>query len=135
MAPRRLLRAVPGDPGDTVALWQKVSTREDPEWTRRYHVEGEGQSYGGRVVVTLSDGAQVVDEIAVADAHPQGARPFGRDQYLEKFATLAEPALGHDGCCRFLDLALRLPELEPAEVRQLTIVATSLAGSDQPGLF
>jgi 2-methylcitrate dehydratase len=120
---------------DTVALWQKVTTREDPEWTRRYHVEGEGQSYGGRVVVTLHDGEEVVDEIAVADAHPQGARPFGRDQYLEKFATLAGPVLGDDECRRFLGLALRLPELEPAEVRQLTIVATSLAGSDRPGLF
>jgi 2-methylcitrate dehydratase len=121
--------------GDTVALWQKVSTEEDPEWTRRYHVEGEGQSYGGRVVVTLRGGEQVVDEIAVADAHPQGARPFGREQYLEKFTALAGPVLGADECRRFLDLALRLPELEPAEVRQLTIVAPSLAGSDRLGLF
>jgi 2-methylcitrate dehydratase len=120
---------------DTVALWQKVSTREDPEWTGRYHVEGDGQSYGGRVVVTLRSGEEIVDEIDVADAHPRGARPFGREQYLEKFCTLAEPVLGADECCRFLDLALRLPELEPPEVRALTIVATSLTGSDRPGIF
>jgi len=120
---------------DTVALWHKVSTQEDPEWTRRYHVEGEGQSYGGRVVVTLRGGEEVVDEIAVADAHLQGARPFGRDQYLAKFRTLAEPVLGADECDRFLDLALRLPQLSPDEVRSLTIVATSLTGSDRPGIF
>jgi hypothetical protein len=54
---------------------------------------------------------------------------------LEKFCTLAEPVLGADGCRRFLDLALRLPELEPPEVRALTIVATSLTGSDRPGIF
>ena len=36
VAPRRLLCAA-RHPGDTVALWHKVSTGEDPEWTRRYH--------------------------------------------------------------------------------------------------
>ena len=85
--------------------------------------------------MTLRSGEEIVDEIDVADAHPRGARPFGREQYLEKFCTLAEPVLGADECCRFLDLALRLPELEPPEVRALTIVATSLTGSDRPGIF
>ena len=121
--------------GDTVALWHEVSTQEDPEWTQRYHEDGDGQSYGGRVVVTLRGGEQVVDQIDVADAHPRWARPFGRDQYLEKFRVLAEPALGLHECDRFLDLALRLPELKPAEVRSLTMVATSLTRSDRPGIF
>ena len=87
------------------------------------------------MVVTLHGGEEIVDEIDVADAHPRGARPFGREQYLEKFRALAGPVLGEDECRRFLDLALRLPELEPSEVRALTIVATSLAGSDRPGIF
>jgi hypothetical protein len=121
--------------GDTVSLWHKVSTQEDPEWTRRYHKDGDGQSYGGRVVVTLRNGEQVVDQIDVADAHPRGARPFGRDQYVEKFRVLAEPTLGLDECDRFLDLAVRLPELKPDEVRSLTMMATSLTSSDQPGIF
>jgi 2-methylcitrate dehydratase len=112
-----------------------VSTQEDPEWTRRYHKDGDGQSYGGRVVVTLRNGEQVVDQIDVADAHPRGARPFGRDQYVEKFRVLAEPTLGLDECDRFLDLAVRLPELKPDEVRSLTMMATSLTSSDQPGIF
>ncbi len=121
--------------GDTVALWHKVTTEEDPEWTLRYHDDGDGQSYGGRVVVTLRGGEQVVDQIDVADAHPNGARPFGRDAYLAKFRVLAEPVLGRDECDRFLDLALRLPELSPTEVRSLTMVATSLSESDRPGIF
>ena len=105
---------------DTVALWRKVTTVEDEEWTARYHAAGAGQSYGGRVVITLTDGSQVVDEISVADAHPGGARPFGRDQYVEKFRSLAVPVVGEEEAERFMALALRLPELDPKEVRELT---------------
>jgi 2-methylcitrate dehydratase len=122
---------------DTVALWQKISTVEDDEWTARYHAGGAGQSYGGRVVITLRDGRQVVDEIAVADAHPAGARPFARDDYVAKFRTLAVPALGEQEAERFLGLALRLPELSPEEVGSLTFTALPgvLPSSARPGLF
>jgi 2-methylcitrate dehydratase len=122
---------------DTVALWQKVTTVEDPEWTRRYHEAGSAQSYGGRVVITLADGTEVTDEIAVADAHPGGARPFGRDNYVEKFRMLAVPTLGTEEAERFLDLALRLPGLSPDEVRQLTFTALPgvLPSGSRPGLF
>lgn len=109
---------------DTVALWHKVTTAEDPEWTRRYHSEDpDEKAFGGRVVITLADGSTIEDEIAVADAHPLGARPFAREDYVRKFRTLAEPVLLPEEIERFLDLAQRLPELTPAEVQQLSIVA------------
>jgi 2-methylcitrate dehydratase len=129
--PERAARA------DTVALWQKISTVEDPVWTERYHAAGADQSYGGRVVVTLADGHQVVDEISVADAHPSGARPFGRDDYVRKFRSLATPVLGEAEVERFLALALRLPELGPEEVRTLTFTALpgALPAAGRPGLF
>jgi len=129
--PERAARA------DTVALWQKISTVEDPVWTERYHAAGADQSYGGRVVVTLADGRQVVDEISVADAHPSGARPFGRDDYVRKFRSLATPVLGEAEVERFLALALRLPELGPEEVRTLTFTALpgALPAAGRPGLF
>jgi 2-methylcitrate dehydratase len=79
-------------------------------------------------VVSLKDGREIVDEIAVADAHPQGARPFVRDNYVEKFRALATPVLGEAEVERFLGLALRLPELTVDEVRDLTFVA-------QPGVL
>src|SRR5205085_2756535 len=73
----------------TVALWHKVSTHEDPEWTARYHaVDPRERAFGGRVVITLDDGRVIEDALAVANAHPMGARPFGRRQYVEKFRTL-----------------------------------------------
>ncbi|MFD5554549.1 MmgE/PrpD family protein [Streptomyces sp. NPDC127068] len=122
---------------DTVALWQKITTVEDPVWTERYHAGGDSQSYGGRIVVTLVDGRTVEDEIAVADAHPAGARPFGREDYVEKFRTLATPVLGEAEVKRFLDLALRLPELGADEVRDLTFVAGAgqLPPAGLPGIF
>lgn len=110
---------------DTVQLWNAITTAEDPEWTRRYHSEDPNEkAFGGRVEITLSDGSTVVDEIAVADAHPLGARPFARENYLEKFRILAEPVLAAAEIERFLTLVQRLPELSPAEVRELNIVAS-----------
>jgi 2-methylcitrate dehydratase len=122
---------------DTVALWRKVTTVEDADWTARYHEAGAGQSYGGRVVITLTDGSQVVDEISVADAHPGGARPFARDQYVEKFRSLAVPVVGEEEAERFLALALRLPELGPKELRELTFTALPgvLPPAERPGIF
>ena len=47
-APERAGRA------DTVALWHKVTTDEDPEWTRRYHsTDPAEKAFGGRVEITL----------------------------------------------------------------------------------
>ncbi|UIP57927.1 MmgE/PrpD family protein [Agromyces marinus] len=109
---------------DTVALWRKVVTVEDPEWTRRYHsLDMTEKAFGGRVVIRLADGGEIVEEIAVADAHPLGARPFGREQYVEKFRTLAEGVLTEAEIDRFLGLAVRLPDLGPDELTHLTITA------------
>ncbi|WP_448809221.1 MmgE/PrpD family protein [Agromyces bauzanensis] len=124
---------------DTVELWRKVTTVEDEEWTRRYHsLDIAEKAFGGRVVITLADGSEIVDEIAVADAHPLGARPFGRAEYITKFRTLAEDVLEAAEIERFLDVAQRLPELAPDELGQLTIVAAPgvLAQLDTPvGIF
>ena len=132
-APERAARA------DTVELWNKVTTAEDAEWTRRYHSEDPNEkAFGGRVVITLTDGSVIEDEIAVADAHPLGARPFVREDYVRKFRLLAEPVLEEAEIERFLDLVQRLPELTADEVRQLSIVAKPGLLLSQPapkGLF
>jgi 2-methylcitrate dehydratase len=107
---------------DTVALWRKVTTAEDPEWTRRYHAtDPDEKAFGGRVEITLADGRHVTEEIAVADAHPLGARPFARADYVRKFRTLADGVLAPEEVERFLDVAQRLPELRPDELSGLTV--------------
>ena len=56
---------------DTVELWRKISTVEDPEWTRRYHsTDPAEKAFGARAEITLKSGETIVDELAVADAHP-----------------------------------------------------------------
>jgi 2-methylcitrate dehydratase len=120
---------------DTVALWRTVVTDEDPEWTRRYHsTDPDEQAFGGRAEIELADGRRVVAEIAVADAHPLGARPFARADYVGKFRTLAGGVLEPDEIERFLAVAQRLPELRPDELGGLTITARSLPAAPK-GLF
>ncbi|MET4783356.1 MmgE/PrpD family protein [Glaciihabitans sp. UYNi722] len=109
---------------DTVALWRRVTTTEDPEWTRRYHSDDPAEkAFGGRVEITLTDGTTMVEEIAVADAHPLGAKPFAREQYIRKFHTLAAPVVDPAEITRFLDLVQRLPELGAEDLAGLTVRA------------
>ncbi|WP_067479403.1 MmgE/PrpD family protein [Actinomadura hibisca] len=117
----------------TVALWRKVSTVEDPRWTAAYHAAEP--EFGGRVVVELADGTTVEADKAVADAHPAGARPFGRDQYLAKFAALAEGTVPEAEQRRFRELAERLPDLKPAEVAGLNVDTGSDGTPATEGIF
>jgi 2-methylcitrate dehydratase len=107
---------------DTVALWNRVTTVEDPEWTRRYHSNDiTEKAFGGRVEIDLLDGTRIVEEIAVADAHPLGARPFARADYVNKFRGLADGVLAPAEIERFLNTAQRLPELTPGVLMGLTV--------------
>jgi 2-methylcitrate dehydratase len=123
---------------DTVRLWQKVRTVEDPEWNRRYDEPPPlEKDHGARAVITLKGGEGLTDEIAVADAHPRGARPFGRSEYIGKFETLLDGVVEPAERARFLELVQRLPDLAPDELRSLTIsVAPSRRGDlDHRGIF
>jgi 2-methylcitrate dehydratase len=121
---------------DTVALWRKVTTEEDKEWTRRYHsLDPAEKAFGGRVEIDLADGTRLIDEIAVADAHPLGAHPFARAQYIQKFRTLADGVLTPAEIERFLEVAQRLPELTAAELSGLTVVADLSDITNPKGIF
>ncbi|GAB2665308.1 2-methylcitrate dehydratase PrpD [Prescottella soli] len=110
---------------DTIELWHKISTAEDPEWTRRYHsADPDEKAFGARAEVTLRSGEVIVDELAIADAHPLGARPFARDQYIAKFRTLADGVVDPVEQDRFLDAAQRTPKLKAGELNQLTFTVT-----------
>lgn len=119
---------------ETIELWNKITTTEDPRWTEAYHAEEP--EFGGRVEITLKDGTVVADELGVADAHPRGARPFAREQYVNKFRILAEGLVSKEEQDRFLDVAQRLTELSPDELSGLT-VALDLVDVQEPakGLF
>ena len=63
----------------------------------------------------------LADELGVADAHPRGARPFAREQYVNKFRILAEGLVSTEEQDRFLDVAQRLTELSADELGGLTV--------------
>lgn len=122
----------------TVALWHKITTVEDPEWTRRYHSQDpKKKAFGGRVVVTLKGGSVVSDELAIADAHPLGARPFQRRDYIKKFRTLSEGVIAQAEQDRFLAAVERLPLLKAGELTELTFsVDVKLLGKNSAyGIF
>ena len=122
---------------DTVALWRKIVTQEDPYWTKKYHSTDPNElAFGGRVEVRMADGGVISDEIAVADAHPRGARPFGKDQYIQKFRTLTDGLIDHAESERFIETTYKLAALSPAEVVGLNVVAVSeLLGTAADGIF
>lgn len=123
-----------------VELWQKIKTVEDPEWTRRYHSTAPTQqAFGGRVEIVFNDSRKLVDEIAVADAHPLGAKPFGRADYIRKFQALSGNMISRDESERFLKVAQRLGELQADELSELNIVLPpgrlTCAVRDRRGIF
>lgn len=125
---------------DTVALWHKVRTVHEPEWTRRYlDPDPNRKAFGGVMEVRLVDGRVVRGVRAVADAHPNGARPFTRHQYDAKFRTLAADLVRPEEQDRFLDLAHRLPQLDAAAVQELNVQVDvgrlSHVESDARGIF
>ncbi|MBH0780472.1 2-methylcitrate dehydratase PrpD [Nocardia bovistercoris] len=125
---------------DTVELWNKISTTEDPEWTRRYHsTDPNEKAFGARAEVTLHSGEVIVDELAVADAHPLGARPFARAQYVAKFRTLAEGVIESAEQDRFLEVVQRAGELPAGELSELTFTVSdevlARAPESPKGLF
>jgi 2-methylcitrate dehydratase len=123
---------------DTVSLWHKVRTLEDPEWTRRYHSrDPKERAFGARVEIFFEDGSKLEDEQAVANAHSYGTRPFQRPNYIHKFRTLMEGIIDTSEQDRFLDLVQRLPELSAQELMGLNPVATTgyLVHNQAQGIF
>jgi 2-methylcitrate dehydratase len=122
---------------DTIRLWRSIETREDPEWTRRYHeADPAKKAFGGRVEIFFKDGSRMEDELAVANAHPMGARPFRRADYIRKFQTLTEDIISSQESQRFLDVAQRLPDLSAADLRQLNVaLPEQQLVKGRPGIF
>lgn len=117
-APERVRRP------DTVRLWRKVTTVEDEAWNRRYDDRPPlERDHGCRAVVTFGDGRVLTDEIAVANAHPRGAHPFKHADYAGKYTALADGIVDPAESERFLALVRHLPDLGPAEIRQLNVCA------------
>ncbi len=104
-------------------LWQKIETAEDPKWTARYHESDPNKlAFGGRVEIRMKDGSVINDELALANAHSKGARPFARENYIQKFRNLTEGLVSLREQDRFLDLVQCLPDLGASEIDEINVV-------------
>ena len=107
---------------DTVRLWHKIRTMEDPVWTKRYHShDPREKAFGGRVEIKMNDGTLIADELAVANAHPLGAHPWKRPDYVGKFRKLVAKNTSDREANRFLEIAQRLKDLRSDQLPGLNV--------------
>tara|TARA_Y100000591_G_scaffold129847_1_gene111251 strand:+ start:68 stop:1570 length:1503 start_codon:yes stop_codon:yes gene_type:complete len=107
----------------TIKIWQSIKTHEDKKWTRKYHDPNpKRKSFGAKVVVTLNSGKKVVDTLERADAHPYGARPFKRHNYINKFLTLTKDILDKKESNRFIKDVQKLKKLKSGQLGKLNLV-------------
>ncbi|MDA9604291.1 MmgE/PrpD family protein [Candidatus Pelagibacter sp.] len=106
----------------TIKIWKSITTHEDKKWTKKYHDPNpKNKSFGGKVVVTLNNGKKIIEQLDRADAHPYGARPFKRTNYIQKFLTLTEGILDKKESSRFLKIVQNLKILKSGELNKLNI--------------
>ncbi len=107
---------------DTVKLWHKIRTVEDSKWTEAYHdMDPNKKMFGGRVEITMNNGEKIIDELGVANAHPAGAKPFKRADYIRKFDTLTADIITKAERDRFINLVEALPTLTADQLKQLNV--------------
>ena len=106
----------------TIKIWRSIKTYEDKKWTKKYHDPNpKKKAFGAKVVVTLHNGKKIIEELDRADAHPYGARPFKRDNYIKKFLTLTDGILDKKESDRFLRNVQNLKNLKAGQLDKLNI--------------
>ena len=106
----------------TVKLWKSIKTHEDKKWTKKYHDPNpKNKSFGAKVIITLNNGKKVTEELERADAHPYGARPFTRENYIKKFKNLTDKILSKRESERFLRIVQNLKYLKNGQLNKLNI--------------
>ena len=51
----------------------------------------------------MKDGSKIEDQLGIADAHPNGQKPFKREDYINKFKTLTAGIVENKESERFLN--------------------------------
>ena len=122
----------------TIKIWKSIRTHEDKKWTKKYHDPNpKKKSFGAKVVVTLSSGRKISEELDKADAHPYGARPFKRKDYIKKFLTLTDKIISKKESNRFLKSVQNLKKLKKGSLNNLNIEVSKkyLKNNPKKGIF
>ena len=122
----------------TIKLWRSIKTFEDKKWTKKYHDPNpRNKSFGAKVVVTLKTGKKIIQELDRADAHPYGARPFKRENYINKFLILTKGIIGSKESDRFLKTVQNLRQLQSGQLHKLNIEVrkSKIKQNSKKGIF
>ena len=106
----------------TIKIWRSIKTHEDKKWTKKYHdTNPKKKAFGAKVVISLKNGKKITESQGVADAHPNGSRPFKRKDYIDKFLTLTENILNKKESNRFLKTVQNLKKLKSGQLDKLNL--------------
>jgi 2-methylcitrate dehydratase len=123
---------------ETIKLWHSVTTIEKEKWTKLYHdKDPDKKAFGGKVIITMKSGDVIEDELERANAHPAGAIPFVRANYVKKFDMLTENIISKEERDRFIALVENLRNLTISDVAQLNVLAPEdyVVISTKKGIF
>ncbi len=122
----------------TIKIWKCIKTHEDKKWTRKYHdSDPKNKSFGAKVVVTMKNGKKISEQLEKADAHPYGARPFKRKDYINKFKILTENIIFRKESLRFIKIVQNLRKLKKGQLDKLNIEVNKkyLNKNNKKGIF
>ena len=122
----------------TIKIWHSIKTHEDKKWTKKYHdPKPKNKSFGAKTVVTLKNGRKIIESLNRADSHPYGARPFKRDNYINKFLILTKNIISKKESDRFLITVQKLMKLKVGQLDKLNIEIkkTKLKRNYKKGIF
>ena len=122
----------------TIKIWKCIKTHEDKKWTRKYHdSDPKNKSFGAKVVVTMKNGKKISEQLERADAHPYGARPFKRKDYINKFKILTKNIIFRKESLRFIKIVENLRKLKNGQLGKLNIEVNKkyLKKNNKKGIF
>jgi 2-methylcitrate dehydratase len=122
----------------TIKIWNSIKTHEDKRWTKKYHDPNpKNKSFGAKVVVTMKNGKKISEQLERADAHPYGARPFERKDYINKFKTLTNNIISRKESLRFIKVVQNLKKLKNGQLNKLNIEVNKkyLKTNNKKGIF
>ena len=122
----------------TIKIWRSIKTHEDKKWTKKYHNPNpKNKSFGAKVIITLKNGRKIIESLNRADAHPYGARPFKRNDYINKFIILTKNIISKKESERFLNNVQKTKKLKPGQLYKLNIEVKNsiLKRNKKKGIF
>ena len=122
----------------TIKLWRSIKTHEEKKWTKKYHDPNpKNKSFGAKVIVTLKNRKKFSEQLDRADAHPFGARPFKRENYINKFLTLTKDIVSKQESKRFLKTVQKIKNLNAGQLYKLNIQIkkSKIKQNNKEGIF